>query len=60
MTSFRSFRFTPTKLRNGLAANSVKIFEFRLDLNVVQITGAVASNPGGNNPGAEGPGILVD
>lgn len=60
VATFRYFRFTPTKLRNGAAANSVQMSELRLYLDGVQITGAVASNPGGSNPGGEEPGNLVD
>lgn len=60
VASFRYFRFTPTKLRNGAAANSVQMSELRLYRDGVQLTGAVASNPGGNNPGGEEPANLVD
>jgi hypothetical protein len=60
VADFRYFRFTPVKLRDGAAANSVQMSEFRLYLEGVQHNGATVSNPGGNNPDAERPGNLVD
>ena len=60
VADFRYFRFTPVKLRDGAAANSVQMSELRLYLEGVQQTGATVSNPGGNNPVAERPGNLVD
>ena len=58
--SFQYYRFTPVKLRNGAAANSVQMSELQLFLGATQRTGAQVSNPGGNNPGNEGPNNLVD
>jgi len=58
--TYQYFRFTPTKLRNGAAANSVQLSELQLYDGATRITGATASNPGGNNPGGEGPENSVD
>ena len=58
--TFQYFRFTPTKLRNGAAANSVQLSELQLYNGGTRINGASASNPGGNNPGGEGPQNAVD
>ncbi len=43
--TYRWFRFTPTKLRDNLAANSVQLAEFDLYLGATEITGAAATNP---------------
>jgi hypothetical protein len=58
--SYRYFRFTPTKLRNDNSANSVQLAEFQILLRGQAISGAVASNPGGDNPGGEQPLHGVD
>ncbi len=58
--TWKYFRFTPTTLRDGVLANSIQISEFELSLDRVPVTGAIASNPGGNNPAAELPGFVVD
>ena len=50
--TYRWFRFTPTKLRDDLAANSVQLAEFDLYLGATEITGATATNP--NRDGALG------
>ena len=49
---FRYFRFVPVTLRNG---NTVQLAEFQLLNNGVRLTGSTAANPGGDNPGPEGP-----
>jgi hypothetical protein len=56
----RYFRFTPTKLRNDAAANSIQLAEFEMIKNGIRLTGATASNPGGNSPGGESPAQGVD
>lgn len=53
--TYQYFRYTPTKLRNGASANSVQLSELQLYSGGTRINGATASNPGGNNPGNEGP-----
>ncbi|MDG2125978.1 MAG: lamin tail domain-containing protein, partial [Verrucomicrobiales bacterium] len=58
--SHQYFRFTPTKLRNNAAANSVQLSEMQLFLGLNQITGAIATNPRGNNPGGESPADAID
>lgn len=60
VATYQYFRFSPTKLRNGAAANSVQMSELRFYLDGAQLNGASATNPGGNNPGGEGPANLVD
>ena len=57
----RYFRFTPTKLRNDAAANSVQIAEFQMLMDGGRIAGATATNPGGKNiTDGEGPLQAVD
>ena len=58
--TYQFYRFTPTKLRNGAAANSVQMSELQFFLGAMQRTGAMVSNQGGNNPGNEGPANLSD
>ena len=58
--TYQYFRYTPTKLRNGASANSVQLSELQLYNGGTRINGATASNPGGNNPGNEGPERAVD
>ena len=48
--AYQWFRFTPTKLRNDAAANSVQLAEFDLYRGATEITGATATNP--NRDGA--------
>lgn len=57
---FRYFRFTPTKLRNDASADSVQLAEFEMLKSSERITGATATNPGGNSPGGESPAQAVD
>ena len=58
--NFRYYRFTPTELRNTAGANSVQLAEFELYANTTPLVGAIASNTGGNSPGAESPAQAVD
>lgn len=54
-------RFTPVKLRDGVAANSVQLSEFRLKNGVTNIPIVAAFNEvGGNSPANEGPDKLFD
>ena len=46
----RYFRFTQTKLRDGLSANSIQLSEFEMLYQGTRLAGAVATNPGGNKP----------
>jgi hypothetical protein len=57
---YRYYRFVPTALRDGASANSVQIAEFQLLANGVRLPGAIPSNPGGSNPGNEGPAQAND
>ena len=57
--SFRYYRFTPTKLRDGVA-NSVQLSEFEFFLGASPSGAPNASNPGGNNPGSETAPNAVD
>lgn len=59
-TSFRSYRFTPTKLRDDAAANSVQLAEFDLYRNGIALTGATATNPGRNGIAGEEAPMAVD
>jgi hypothetical protein len=49
---FRYFRFVPVTLRIG---DTVQLAEFQLLNNGMRLAGAAATNPGGDNPGPEGP-----
>lgn len=51
---YRFYRFVPTRLRDP-GDNSVQLAEFQLLRHGVRVEGAVASNPGGSNPGNETP-----
>lgn len=50
--TYRWFRFTPTKLRDDLVANSVQLAEFDLYLGATEVIGAAATNP--NRDGVAG------
>lgn len=58
--SYRYFRFSPIELRDDLGSNSVQLAEFDFFLSGVVVGGATASNPGGNTPPGEEPGMAVD
>ena len=49
---FRYFRFVPVAVRAG---TTLQISEFQLMKNGTRLSGATATNPGGNFPGNEGP-----
>ncbi|MBM3862553.1 MAG: hypothetical protein FJ385_01180 [Verrucomicrobia bacterium] len=57
--SFRYYRFVPLALRDS-NAGMVQISEFQMLNNGVRISGATASNPGGNFPGSESPAQAND
>lgn len=52
--TYRYVRFTPTKLRDDGAANSIQLSEFYILDGSTALTPVAASNPGGNNPGGGG------
>lgn len=52
--SFRYVRFTPTKLRDDNAANSIQLSEFYILDGSTALTPVAATNPGGSNPGGGG------
>lgn len=60
--NFQYVRFTPTKLRDDAAANSIQLSEFFVRDGITTLTPVGATNPGGNNPegGNEGPGSAID
>jgi hypothetical protein len=60
--TFRYVRFTPTKLRDDNAANSIQLSEFYILDGATALTPVAATNPGGNNPGGggEGPDKAID
>lgn len=62
ISSYRYVRWVITDLKNFSAANSVQVSEFVLRNNGVDISmsGSTVTNPGGNNPGSEGPSNLKD
>lgn len=60
--TFRYVRFTPTKLRDDNAANSIQLSEFQILDGATALTPVAATNPGGDNPGGggEGPDKAID
>lgn len=48
---YRYFRFTPTEVRGGPTQDGYQISELQFYLGNAQVTGATATNPGGNNFG---------
>lgn len=60
--NFQYVRFTPTKLRDDVAANSIQLSEFFLVDGITPLTPVGVTNPGGNNPGGggEGPEMAID
>ena len=59
--TYQYFRWTPTKLRDN-ATGIMQASEFQFIDNGVprSLVGVTVTNPGGNNPGAEGPDKLID
>ena len=57
---YRYFRFTPTKLRNDAAANSVQLSELAFFFSGTRLLSATVTNPGGNNPANETPELAND
>lgn len=62
ISSYRYIRWLITDLKNFSTANSVQVSEFVLRNNGVDISmsGSTVTNPGGSNPGTEGPSNLKD
>lgn len=60
--TYQYYRWTPTKLRNGTAANSIQLaeFEFRKSGAAVAWGSATVTNPGGSNPAGEVPSYVKD
>jgi len=58
--SYRYVRFTPVKLRNSAAANSIQLSEFFFLDGFGTVPVESAQNPFGNTPGAEGVENLID
>ena len=58
--SYRHVRFTPLKLRDNEAANSIQLAEFSFIAAGVPLSVATATNPGGDNPNNEIPGKVID
>jgi hypothetical protein len=57
----RYVRFTPTKLRDDNAANSIQLTEFYILDGSTALTPVSVTNPGGRSPGAgEGPDKAMD
>jgi hypothetical protein len=59
-SDFRYIRFKATKLRSGSATGTIQLSEFGFFNGAVALTGVTATNPGGNSPGGEPVGNLVD
>ena len=59
-STYQYVRFTPRKLRDNAAANSIQLGEFQLVNEGLILTGAIATNPGGNNPAGQEPDKATD
>lgn len=59
-SNYRYVRFSPRKLRNNGAANSIQLAEFRFFLAATPLTVASVTNPGGDSPGGEEPANAID
>lgn len=59
-STYQYVRFSPRKLRNNAAANSIQLGEFQLINEGIVLTGATATNPAGNNPTGQEPDKAVD
>lgn len=59
-SEFRYVRFIATKLRSGTAAGTIQLAEFGFLNGTTPLTGITATNPGGDAPGGEEVGNLVD
>jgi Bacterial lectin len=59
-SDFRYVRFKATKLRSGSAFGIIQLGEFGFLSGTTPVTGVSATNPGGDTPGGEGIGNLVD
>ncbi len=53
LPGYRYYRFRTTKLRDEATANSIQLAELALFEEGARLTGAIVSNPGGNNPVGE-------
>ena len=51
--AYRYYRFVPTALRGGSSADAIQLGEFQMLLNGNRLSGATASNPGGNNTSSD-------
>ena len=58
--SYRHVRFTPLKLRDNEAANSIQLAEFTFIAAGGPLSVATVTNPGGDNPNNEIPGKVID
>ncbi|MBK1833150.1 lectin-like domain-containing protein [Roseibacillus ishigakijimensis] len=58
--TYQYYRFTTNALRGGGTENSVQISEFEMRLEGQRLTGATASNPGGDFPIGEPPASAND
>ncbi|MCF7731706.1 MAG: discoidin domain-containing protein [Akkermansiaceae bacterium] len=60
--TFTHYRWTPTKLRDNTAANSIQVAEFQFIQagSPVSWTGVTVTNPGGSNPGGQTPLEIID
>ncbi len=57
--NYRYVRFTPTKLRDN-TVTLIQLTEFEFYNGATKVPVASVTNPGGNNPGAEGPAKAID
>lgn len=54
------YRFTPVSLRNNTTSNSIQLGEFEFFNEGNEVAVSQVTNPGGGNPGTEGPANLTD
>jgi|GEM_PF-2617807 len=59
-STYRYFRFTSLKLRNGAVANSIQLSEFRFSNGGIPVVPSAVANPGGDSPAGEEPANIID
>lgn len=59
-SNYRYVRFSPRKLRDNGAANSIQLAEFRFFLAATPVPVVAVTNPGGDSPGGEQAANAID
>ncbi|MEN8773779.1 MAG: discoidin domain-containing protein [Akkermansiaceae bacterium] len=59
-STYRYFRFTMLKLRNGVVTNPIQLSEFRFSNGGTSVVPSAVANPGGDSPAGEGAANIID